>query len=255
MGLLHIHKGRTDLFTPADGLSGGVVSSLLEDREGNVWVATIDGLDRFRDFAIPTMSVQQGLSSRGVGSILAARDGSMWLGTSDGLNRWNKGQITIYRKRSLRGRRVNRCRRTHRRTGRGVEGHRSGDYRQWTAGKRNRFLFEDERGQIWVGTLNGVAIYRSGRFFPVGSVPDGIVFSITGDSAGNIWISHQEGLFQLVQARVVERIPWARLGRREPASALLHDAVQGGLWLGFRDGGVAISGTAGSAHRTQAPRG
>ena len=52
-------------------------------------------------------------------------------------------------------------------------------------------------------------------------------------------MSHQEGLFHLFGARVVERIPWARLGRREPATALLHDAVQGGLWLGFRDGGVA----------------
>ena len=38
---------------------------------------------------------------------------------------------------------------------------------------------------------------------------------------------------------MVERIPWARLGRRQPASALLHDAVRGGLWLGFRDGGFA----------------
>ena len=75
-GLLHIHDGRTDLFTPADGLSGGAVSSLLEDCEGNIWVATVDGLDRFRDFAIPTISVQQGLSSRGVVSILAASDGS-----------------------------------------------------------------------------------------------------------------------------------------------------------------------------------
>ena len=52
-------------------------------------------------------------------------------------------------------------------------------------------------------------------------------------------MSHQEGLFRLFQERVVERIPWARLGRREPASALLHDAGQSGLWLGFRDGGVA----------------
>ena len=240
MGLLHIHKGRTDLFTPTDGLSGGVVSSLLEDREGNVWVATTDGLDRFREFAIPTMSVQQGLSSRGVGSILAARDGSMWLGTSDGVNRWNKGQTTIYRKRSVRGRRVDSP----------FGGLTAGPGAESRATVREitdnglpergvDSLFEDERGQIWVGTLSGVAIYRSDRFFPVGSVPSGIVFSITGDRAGNIWISHQKGLFQLFQARVVERIPWARLGRREPASALLHDAMQGGLWLGFRDGGVA----------------
>jgi signal transduction histidine kinase len=52
-------------------------------------------------------------------------------------------------------------------------------------------------------------------------------------------MSHQEGLFQLFGARMVERIPWAKLGRREPATALLHDAVQGVFWLGFRDGGVA----------------
>ena len=52
-------------------------------------------------------------------------------------------------------------------------------------------------------------------------------------------MSHQKGLFHLFRARVVERIPWARLGRRQPASALLHDAAKGGLWLGFRDGGVA----------------
>src|SRR6185369_3482629 len=100
-GLLHIHEGKTDLFTRSDGLSSNSVSSLHEDREGNIWVATEDGLDRFREFAVPTISVQQGLSSRGVFSVLASREGSIWLGASDGVNRWNKGQITVYHKRSV----------------------------------------------------------------------------------------------------------------------------------------------------------
>jgi signal transduction histidine kinase len=65
------------------------------------------------------------------------------------------------------------------------------------------------------------------------------VHSIAGDSAGNLWMSHQDGLFQLLDANLGERIPWARLGRSEPATALFGDARQGGLWLGFRDGGVA----------------
>jgi hypothetical protein len=66
-------------------------------------VATVEGLDRFRDFAIPTFSDQQGFSSGGIFSILTARDGSLWVGASDGLNRWIKGQITVYRYRSLAG--------------------------------------------------------------------------------------------------------------------------------------------------------
>src|SRR4030095_14332936 len=196
------------LFTPAQGLSGESVDALFEDREGNIWVATDDGLDRFRDFAVPTISIQQGLSSRGVSSILIARDGSLWVGASDGLNRWMNGQIKVYRKD----------------TGLPDKPHA---------------LFQDASGTMWVGTQSGIVFLESDRFVPVASVPYGIVYSFTDDSAGNVWVSHQKGLLHLFGARVVELIPWARLGRTEPALALLHDAVQGGLWLGFLDGGVA----------------
>jgi signal transduction histidine kinase/ligand-binding sensor domain-containing protein len=237
-GLLHIHEGRTDRFTQAEGLSSESVNSLFEDREGNIWVATAEGLDRFRDFAIPTFSDRQGFSSRGLFSILAARDGSLWLGASNGLNRWNKGQITIYRNAGdvRRGSPVSGPT-----AGRGTNSR--GTVRQITDGGLPEdsvySLFEDHRGQIWVGTQIGVGFLKSDRFVPTGSVPYGIVYAFTEDTAGNVWMSHQEGLFHLFRERVVERIPWTRLGRGQPASALLHDAAHGGLWLGFRDGGVA----------------
>ena len=226
-GLLHIHKGRTDRFTQAEGLSGRSVTAFFEDREGSIWVATGEGLDLFRDFAIPTFSDQQGFSSRGMFSILAARDGSLWLGTSDGLNRWSKGQITVYRYRGLAAVR----------DGSPISGIQ--EITDSGLPDKAHSLFQDARGQLWVGTPSGVAFFKSDRFVPVAAVPYGIVYSFADDSAGNVWVSHQEGLLRLFGARVVERIPWARLGRREPASALLHDAVRGGLWLGFRDGGFA----------------
>ncbi len=210
-GLLHVHQGRTDLFARPDGLSGNFILRLFEDREGNIWVATDNGLDRFRDYAISTISVTQGLSDALVVSVLAARDGSVWLGTQNGLDRLNNGQITIYRKR-----------------GSGL----TDDSLQ--------SLFQDDRGRVWVSTLGGTAYFENGRFVPVGGVRGGIVYSIAGDGAGSLWISDQDrGLFHWLDGRVVEQIPWARLGRKGGALTLLHDRLQGGLWLGFVEGGVA----------------
>jgi ligand-binding sensor domain-containing protein len=96
-----------DLFSRSDGLSGNAVSQFFEDREGSVWVVTLDGIDRFRDVAVPTMSVQQGLSSHSVGAVLAASDGSLWFGTNKGLDRWHNGELTVYRQApARRGRRT-----------------------------------------------------------------------------------------------------------------------------------------------------
>src|SRR5579863_9768448 len=62
-GLIHVHHGRADVLRQSDGLSGDSVQALFEDREGDIWVATNNGLDRFRDFAVPTYSGSQGLSN------------------------------------------------------------------------------------------------------------------------------------------------------------------------------------------------
>ena len=210
-GLLHVHQGKTDSFGPSDGLSSDAIRSLFEDREGNIWVATRDGLDRFRDFAVPAISVKQGLSSTDVYSVLAARDGGIWVSTVDGLNRWNNGQITIYRKRNS-----------------GLAEDSVGS------------LFQDDHGRIWVSTLRGVAYFENGRFTAEVGVPPGVVRSFAGDGAGDLWISQQDqGLFRLLGGSVVERIPWSRLGRNDWADALTPDPLRGGLWLGFFRGGVA----------------
>jgi signal transduction histidine kinase/sugar lactone lactonase YvrE len=232
-GLVHVHKGRTDVFAQPDGLSGDHVVALLEDREGNIWVVTTGGLDRFRDLAVATLSVSQGLSNATVGSVLAARDGSVWLGTSDGLNRWNNGQITVYRRRGDRSAQGAPPRAAQQPAVREING---GGLPDKSVGS----LFQDDRGRIWVSTLRGVAYFEDGQFVPAGSVPSRIVHSITEESAGNLWINDQEqGLFHLLDGRVVERIPWAKLGPQDHARALVPDRVLGGLWLGFRGSGVA----------------
>jgi signal transduction histidine kinase/ligand-binding sensor domain-containing protein len=228
-GLVHVHQGKTDVFTSADGLSDDTILRMFEDREGNIWAATTEGLDRFRDFAIPTISFKQGLSGSVVMAVLAARDGGMWLGTPDGLDKWKDGQITIYR---AAGRRVLR------RAAEQPAAHQVTD--DALPDNSVQSLFRDDRGRIWIATLHGLAYFEDGRFTRVSSVQSTIVHSIGEGSAGNIWISDLNlGLLHLLDGRLTERISLESLGPKGFVHALIPDRNQGGLWLGFLRDGLA----------------
>jgi ligand-binding sensor domain-containing protein/signal transduction histidine kinase len=211
-GLVHVHQGRTDVFTQSDGLSGNFIDTLFEDREGNIWAANLDGLDRFRESAVATLSVKQGLSNTYASSVLAAGDGSVWLSTSVGLNRWDNGRVAIYGK---------------------------------SDGKLNGYspnsLLQDDRGRIWVSTLGGVGYLENARYVSVSGVPgESVVRSIAEDTTGNLWLASAiHGLIQVRGDSLVQQIPWARLGRKGFANALAADPLEGGLWIGFFQGGVA----------------
>ena len=225
-GLLHVYQGRWDWFGQSDGLSGGTATPLLEDLEGNVWVATNNGLDQFRDYAVSTTSTKQGLSNPRVEAVLAARDGSVWLSTRDGLDRWKDGLITVYHKRSR-----------HLAIRRGGEGVREITDR----GLPDDFagsLLQDGHGRIWVFSRSGTAYLERGRFNPVPGVPGGFAHSVIEDKAGDLWISFDQGLFYLRRGRV-ERIPWSKLRTEGLAYSLAADPLKGGVWLGFTGGGVA----------------
>jgi signal transduction histidine kinase/ligand-binding sensor domain-containing protein len=228
-GLLHVHQGRTDCFTRADGLSSNTVSDMFEDREGDVWVATVSGLDRFRDLAVTMVSAKQGLSSDYIRSVVATQDGGVWLGTLNGLNCWKGGAITIYRKHRAQA----------------ASHAPSALVVREVLDKRLpsdvvQSLFEDGRGRVWVATKAGIAYFEDGRFEPVKAAVDGSVLSIAGNGPGNLWISNVDrGLVHLLRGRVVEALPWTKFGRNH-AAFLAFDAARGGVWLGFTEGGVSF---------------
>jgi signal transduction histidine kinase len=206
-GLIHLNKGRTDVYTKSDGLTGDIVLSIFEDREANIWVATTGGLDRFRQLPVSTISVQQGLSSDATSSVLAAADGSIWAATHDGLTRWKNGGSTIFRR------------------GSGLPD----DFTQ--------SLFQDYQGRIWVFTAHGLAYFKDGKFVAVNAVPSKEVYSIAGDQRGNLWLSGNQGLSHLLEGRLLEHFPWPVLGRHQQAKVVVCE--RGGVWLSFWiDGGV-----------------
>ena len=207
-GLVHVHAGRSDQFTRSDGLSGDVVYHSFEDREGNIWFATSDGLDRFREFAVPTFSAAQGLSNPVVASIFAT-DGGLWVNAGGILDRWELPQVTVR-------------------------------HTDVTASPETGSFFQDRRGRLWVSRVGSVGYVEDDRFITAKEVPGDIVNSIDEDTRGNLWfLTQNSGVLRLLPSNAVESIPWSALGSDDHATRLAADPVRGGVWLGFFRGGIS----------------
>lgn len=71
-------------------------------------------------------------------------------------------------------------------------------------------------------------------------VPGGQILSIVQDTAGNLWaINEHVGLFRISPPNDIQKIQWSELGHKDHGSVLAADRRQGGLWIGFFDGGIA----------------
>jgi len=226
-GLAHLHRGRADVFRQLDGLSATTVHSVFEDREGNIWVATEGGLDRFRNFAVPTLSANQGFPAGLYGSILATKDGSLWFSTSDALTKWKNSEITVYRRRGPANNVsvVTTVREIH---DSGLPG-------------QVRGLYQDSRGRLWVTALGGSGYVENDKFVLIKAVAGETRGSIAEGAEGDLWFSYENALFHLVDGSV-EQIPWDGLGIKERSGRIVVDPSQGGLWIGFRHGGIAYLG-------------
>lgn len=212
-GIYRVHDGKVDHFRGVDGLSSDSASSFFEDREGNLWVATPDGIDCFRDIPVVDFSVREGLNADKVNSILAAHDGTVWIGNRGALDYVRGGVVgSIRRKEGLVGQDVTS-------------------------------LFEDHTGLLWVGIDNGLFRYERGRFTPVQRAEGGligIVVAMAEDENNQIWaaaIRNPHGppakLGRIRDDMFVEEV----LDKTHSVFAMTGDP-QGGLWLGFSRGGL-----------------
>jgi signal transduction histidine kinase/ligand-binding sensor domain-containing protein len=225
-GVIHVHDGRTDVYALADGLSGNSVSRIFEDREGDVWVVTTSGVDRFRELPAHTLWTRDGLPGSPPWSVLAARDGSIWLGSQEGLRRWRDGAMTVYRPPAgTPG--------STRPSGEEITGARQIEDRGLPDDGVGA-LFEAADGRLWVSTLRGVAYFDDGHFTRVDELPQGRVSAITGDGSGNVWVLNEShGLARVRGGHVVERVPWTTLGLNTSPTTMYADPSDGGLWLGM----------------------
>ena len=78
-------------YTINDGLSQSVVSSIVQDKLGALWLGTQDGINRFNGKNFEVFSADKGydISNEYIHTTLSDRSGNLWFGTYNGLTKYN----------------------------------------------------------------------------------------------------------------------------------------------------------------------
>jgi signal transduction histidine kinase/ligand-binding sensor domain-containing protein len=215
--------------TRGDGLSGAFPQPFLEDREGNIWIGTLGGLDRFRRNRLVPLTVSDELIFPGMAS---GPDGSVWISnyaggvhsvSAAGLNRliskerftashWAPdGTFWLANDQGLKRR--------------GRDGSMSSiPPPEGQRGRDPQAIQQDGSGALWMSVSGGGGIFRlvDGQWIKNGGLtglPKGLTLTMAMDSEGRIWMGHQGNRISVVP------------GSEGPAAVRRLDAASG-LQLG-----------------------
>jgi len=229
------------------------VTALFEDREGNLWAGSADGLERIRDSPFVTYSLAEGMPSENNGPIFADPEGRLWFAPVQGGLWWLREDkrvrlteaglpddvvysITGGRDGLWLGRQIGGL--THLRSKQDSFIADTYTTAQGLAQNSVYSVYESRDGSVWAGTLSGgVSRLNQGRFSTYTS-KDGLasntVASIAEDSDGTMWFATPSGLSALTSGR------WRTFEIRDglPSdniNCLLED-TRGVLWIGTANG-------------------
>ena len=223
-GLFLLREGRVAPLPPGlEPLRSGLLSSVVEDDRGTLWVGTNGaGLARFAEGKVSFLGSRDGVGDA-VYALHADRDGRLWVGTNGaGVSRLRDGRFTAYTAREGLSR----------------------DFAYAT--------FEDRDGTVWIGSaggldrLDGTAVVKASPPF-AGPVA---VRSIAQGPDGALWIgTYGAGVWRLLEGRwtgfsardglahdTVRAVLADRSGRVWAATNGGLSAWEGGTWRSFREG-------------------
>ena len=245
-----------DLWDVDDGLPNNSLTDVLQSRDGYLWIATWAGIVRF-DGARFT-AIAGDLPNDHARALLQDRRGDIWIGLGgSGVVCWRGGVLlALTEEHGLAGRDARILAEDDRgRIWAGTENglsvidpdsaRRLADARAGETPSITTFrvehglpatgingLWPARDGRMWVATAKGVCLADRARRYcePVGSL-QGRANAVVEDRHGRLWAGTDAGLFREGSGNA--------LFAGRPVTALLP-AADGGLWAGFRDGGIAL---------------
>lgn len=199
-------------------------TEMLEDREGNVWIATpTNGLIRVGFSRVEVLDVDDGLAERSSVALLQDRHGTWWIaGRRGGITRWTPDfseHLPLVP---------------------------SGSQRPGAA------IFEDKDGRIWIASRGGSVFLRTDEGFVAQfqktQMPSK-VRAIRQDPSGRIWFGGELGLTSYDGTEVTEH----EIGGSGTDITVLETGPNGVIYAGTSDGRVFAGSTGGFHPLGEAP--
>jgi ligand-binding sensor domain-containing protein/signal transduction histidine kinase len=219
-----IAQYRFDAWTTETGLPQNSVTSLIQSRDGYLWLGTSGGLVRFDGvkFTVLDSEPTSGLRSVRIHALAEDPSGALWIATEHGgLTRYVNGTFTTFQSRD--GLPTNNL----------------------------QTVFADSRGTVWVGTRRGLVRFKDGQFTTfttADGLPGDFIIAIAEHDQG-LWLGTDRGLVRMTDGGF--RTLTVRDGLPSNVVWAIEPARDGSLWVGtegglacLRSGRVAVYTTA-----------
>src|SRR5215467_9974697 len=157
------------VWNSGDGLPQNSIQTMLQTKDGYVWIGTQEGLVRFngQEFKVFNKANTDAIRHNDVRQLYQARDGALWIGTfGGGLVRYKDGAFTGY------------------------------TVQQGLSHNTITSILEDSKGKLWIGTNDGLNELVPGESisFRKRSGLDGLVQAIAEDASGRLVVATRGGL-------------------------------------------------------------
>lgn len=218
-----------DRLGSAEGLSQVAVSTIVQDRQGFIWVGTQEGLYRYDGYSFEVFyhidDDPGSLSHDTIWDIHPDSGGFLWVGTDAGLNRFDPA-TSQFETFTL-------------------------DDDAGLGGRHNiiHTVFEDKAGKLWIGTGVGLARLNADESIThfhhdaadPASIGRGSVRAIYEDSLGNFWVGTEFGGLNLMDRHSEQFSSYTRenggLTDNYVRDIVEHDDR---LWVSTFNGGVSV---------------
>jgi diguanylate cyclase (GGDEF)-like protein len=214
-GLYQLVSGGLKHFTQKDGLGSNTINRVYEDKDGALWLGSLEGMQRWHAGKFDSFTSIDGLTNKFVRDIIEDDEGNVWVGTDRGIDRFRQGVISNW-------------------------GLRHGLVEEFT-----RTVLEDAKGNTWIGTADGLFQFRRAngglqlstpiRFTTKEGLANNAILSFAESADGGIWVGGNAGGLHRIRNGKVENVA-AQFGLGAASVRSILETRDQSVWVGTNAG-------------------